>query len=124
MERYAAEQTVNDSMEWASRSSDSSGHSSDGAQEGGDGGDDGMWYQYKYEEQFETLKKLGIDTVRVQNKRYVRFIDKHKKVWTLIDKEGAFYDDGMVLFHVDKKPIHLYLNDFGSNDIREYFRDK
>ncbi len=121
---YAKEQAKQDSIAWASRSSDSA-YSAEHDQDGGDGGDDGMWYQYKYEEQFETLKGLGIPAIRVTNKPYVRFIDKqNKKVWTLINKEGAFFDDGIVLFAVDKKPIHLYLTDFGSDEMRKYFSNK
>lgn len=113
----AAEQAIQDSIEWASRTSDSVVYSDDDQA----AADDGMWYQYKYEEQFETLKELGISTVRVQNKRYIRFIDKNKKAWTLINKDEAFFGDGIVLFSIDKRPIHLYLTDFGSDQIREYF---
>lgn len=117
-ERFAA---IQDSIEQVSRSSDSSENSSEGEQEGSD---DGMWYQYKYEEQFETLKELGIPKVRVQNKLHVRFIDRNKKMWTLVNKEGVFYDDGIVLFNVNKRPMHLHLTDFGSDEIRRYFSKK
>jgi hypothetical protein len=113
---------IKDSIKWAYQSSDSSENSSEDELDAG--ADDGMFYQYLYGEQFETLKKLGIDTVRVQNKRYVRFLDKNKKIWTLANKEGAFFDDGMVLFNVDTVPMQLYLMDRGSDKIKKYFSTK
>ena len=113
---------IKDSIKWAYQSSDTSENSSEDEQDAG--GDDAMFYQDLYEEQFETLKKLGIDTVRVQNKRYVRFIDKNKKIWTLANKEGAFFDDGMVLFNVDTVPMQLYLKGWGSDEIKKYFSTK
>lgn len=117
-ERYAA---IEDSIKEATQRYDSSERSDEDEEVLND---DGMWYQYKYEEQFETLKELDIPKVRVQNKLHVRFIDRNKKVWTLVNKEGVFYDDGIVLFNVNKRPMHLYLTDFGSDEIRRYFSKK
>jgi hypothetical protein len=116
-ERFAA---TEDSIKETTQKYDSS-ERSDEDEEGFN--DDGMWYQSKYEEQFETLKELGIPTVRVQDKEYIKLIDKDKKVFTLISKD-AFLEDGMVLFHINKKPLQLNLTDWGSEEIRKYFKNE
>lgn len=84
--------------------------------------DDGMWYTYLYERQFDTLKALKIPMVRVSAKPYIRFVNTSGKTWT-VDKDAYFQDHNLAVFKLGKDPVYINLTDFSPKEIGLYFKE-